>query len=503
MNYLKNIVEIKKKSYKIFEKLENSISDGTYAKLEKSKNGEYLIPLLKNGKLCHSKYSHINESVRMFDGTEEVVLFCGIGAGYNVEYFLSHFPNKKALICEASYSSLKSLLELCDLSNILSNKNIILLAPVESKDFVEDLVQNYMPILMGNLTIKRMKAWEEYFYTNENNILEKKINSALDIIKQDISTQARFGKVWMRNIALNLKIVSQIDMKIPKVDTKKTAFILGAGPSLEVAFDTLKKNRDEYVIFASDASFMPLIQNGIISDFFISIDPQIACSTHCIFQFSKNIIAIFDLCANATLARQFFDNGNKIIFTISSHPFAQYVNSFSSFPSLDISGGTVAIAALNVAFSLGFTNFRYAGLDFAYTDGKPYAKGVYLFQTYQKNVSRIKTEQTLFSDLMFRSNVEKVKNKDKITYKTKILDSYKRAFETSKNTGILWDEKDFNTFEYELFIKKLKEDFKILGENIVFIFLPFLTWKRLHYGEVDIEKDISSIYLVLKKIFML
>jgi len=505
MNYLKNILEIKKKSLTLYEKLEKSLSDKSYLKLEKSKNGDYLIPILENEKPCHSKYSHINESIRMFDGTEDTVLFCGIGGGYHIEYFLSHFPNKKGLICEATYTSFKALLELCDLSNILSNKNIIILPPVESKDFIDSLVQNYIPILMGNLSIKRLKVWEDYFYTQENNILEKKIQNVLDIIKQDVSTQARFGKIWMRNIMLNLEIRSQISMAFPKISNTKTAFILGAGPNLETAFEELKEKRDEYIIFASDASFMPLIQNNIIPDFFISIDPQIACSTHCIFPFPKNIIAIFDISANCTLVRQFFNNGNKIIFTIGQHPFAQYVASFSSFPRLDISGGSVAIAALNASFALGFTTFKYAGLDFAYTNGKPYSKGVYLFQTYQKNVSRFKSEETLFSSLMFRTSLEKVKTENKITYKSKLLDSYKKAFEEAKNTGNLWNEKDFKTFEYEVFIKKLREDIQKSYKNISFVFLPLLAWKKFHNGGTDIEKDtgLSSIYLVLKKIFML
>jgi len=505
MNYLKNIEKIKKKYHKIYEELENSISDESYLKLEKSKNEDYLIPILKNGKACHSKYSHINESARMFDGNEEVVLFCGIGGGYHIEYFLSHFKNKKALICEATYASLKGILTLCDFEKLFSNENVILLPPLEAKDFVESLVQNYVPILMGNLSIKKLKVWADYFYTQEKNILEEKIAHALDIIKQDVSTQARFGKIWMRNIALNLKIKSQINTTFPSVDNEKTAFILGAGPSLENAFETLKEKRDDYVIFASDASFMPLIQNDITPDFFISIDPQVACSTHCIFPFSNEIVAIFDISANASLVRQFFNNGNKIIFTIGGHPFSQYIYNFSIFPKLDISSGTVAIAALNASFSLGFTKFAYAGLDFAYTNGKPYSRGVYLSKSYQKDVSRFKTEETLFSQLMFRTTVEKLKTKDKITYKTKLLDSYKEIFESLTNSHLLWKEKDFTNFDYESFKKKLLNDMKTSTEKSSFIFLPLLTWEKLHNGDAKVEKDngFSTIDLVLKKIFML
>ena len=112
---------------------------------------------------------------------------------------------------------------------------------------------------------------------------------------------------------------------------------------------------------------------------------------------------------------------------------------------------------------------------------------------------------------MFRTDVEKKENEDKITYKNKLLDSYKKAFEKTRNTGILnssplWGEKDFTTFfEYDVFINKLRKDVKMLDKRITFIFLPFLTWEKFHKGDVDIEKEsvLSDIYLVIKKIFML
>ena len=71
MNYLKNIEKIKAKSLKIYKELEKTIPDESYLRLEESKNGEYLIPILNNGQACHSQYSHTTESARMFDGNEE------------------------------------------------------------------------------------------------------------------------------------------------------------------------------------------------------------------------------------------------------------------------------------------------------------------------------------------------------------------------------------------------------------------------------------------------
>jgi len=503
----KNINAIKKRFPHIYIELERAESDDSYIRMEEAKNGDYLVPILFNGKAMHSKYSHIKESEKMFSGKEETTFFCGIGAGFHIRYFLNNFPRKQAMLTDFSYSSFKRLLELCDISDIISHESITLLPPIQDASFTSYFVQTYIPILMGNLSIIVLRVWRDFFYKNEASnstsntslsiahscttnkascvsLLDEKINFALNEVAQDVSTQARFGRIWMRNILLNLKEMSELSMKLPKVDTKKTAYILGAGPSLEDKIEEMKEKRDKIVIFASDASFLPLLKNGITPDFFVSIDPQITCSTHCIKTFPSNIIAIFDLAASHSLARQFVNNGNEVIFSISRHPFSQYISSFSALPQLDVGGGTVAIAALNVAYSLGFTDFESAGLDFAYTNGKSYARGVYLHDLYQKDVNRLMPEETCFTSLMFRSRVEKVKEKKNITYRTELLDSYKRAFQKEFETKVsgektLWTSSNFSPFLYEKFIEKLVSEAKTLYERNSAIFLPFITWQKM------------------------
>lgn len=167
----------------IYKELEHVDVDNSYLKNEPSKNGDYYVPVLANGTIAHSKYSHIRESEKMFDGTERTILFCGIGAGYHIQYFLENFPNNKVFICEATYSSLKRLMELCDLSSILSNKNVVLLPPVQSDEFVNCFTQNYIPILMGDITIQYLRPWVNYFFPSANSLLEKKNTGCVGYIK--------------------------------------------------------------------------------------------------------------------------------------------------------------------------------------------------------------------------------------------------------------------------------------------------------------------------------
>ena len=478
--YQKNINIINLRFPHIYAELEKVASDESYFKVEKSKNSEYDVPILKNGKAVHSKYSNLKESEKMFSSNEETVLFCGIGAAFHIQYFLNNFPKKKALICEASYPSLKSLLKICNLADVLQNEDVVLLEAITDSRWETSILNNYLPHLMGSLSIKVLRAWKDYFFVENDNVLDAKIRHVLDIIKQDVATQARFGKIWMRNILLNLKVAGTVHSKLPKVDNKKTAYILGAGPSLDFAFEEIKAKRERIVLFASDASFMPLLKHEIVPDFFISIDPQIVCSTHCILNFPNSITAIFDLSASCTLVRHFLNNGNQLIFTTSQHPLVQYARSFSTFPQLEIGGGTVAIAALKVAFSLGFSKFEYRGMDFAYTNGAAYTRGVYLSASWAHSIGRLHPEECHFVELMFRGDVEKYKTEEGITYKTKLLNSYREAFFSSIKDVKVWTEGDFSIFPYNDFAESFKKNIECFYNSKHAMFLPFIMWEMAH-----------------------
>jgi len=523
----KNVNAIKKRFPHVYAELVKARSDDSYLGVEKAKNGEYFVPILFNGKALHSKYSHTKESEKMFSGREETVLFCGIGAGYHIMYFLHHFPGKKALLTDCSYSSFRRLLELCDISEILLHKDVMLLPPYQDASFISCFVQTYLPILMGNLSIIILRVWRDLLegdttldlapivssnqyitssasHTTCSSLLDEKIKLALSDISCDLSTQAKFGRIWMRNIFLNLQLLSSLPMRMLEVDAKKRAYILGAGPSLQDKIDEIKREREHIVIFASDASFLPLLKNGIHPDFFISIDPQIACSTHCITSFPADIVGVFDLAASPPLARQFAKNGNRVVFTTTHHPFSQYVSAFSHLPFLDVRGGTVAIAALNLAFSLGFVDFETAGLDFAYTCGAPYTKGVYLHEFYQKDVNKLMPEETHFSSLMFRSSLQKVFETRGITYRSELLDSYKRAFEQKEkewekekervNKRNVWMH-NHSSFPYEAFMRQFKNEAKTLYEAGAALFLPFITWQKMSKRCNAVEKSKDDSFL--------
>lgn len=560
--FYKNMRFIKLRFPEIAIRLEKTQAGKFYAGTEISKTGK-AVPFFSNGNAVHSKYNPEKEAEKIFGGEEDFVLFCGIGGGFYIEYFLNNFKNKICAAFEYDYSSLRNIIELCDLSGILKNENFILLPPVSSKEFVNSFTASYIPVLYGSFSVKILRSWENFFYGSANREINRisfleKINESLDIIKADVSTQACFGKIWLRNIFRNLKTASEIYPEIPKTYTEKTALILGAGPGLEFVLQKIRQNRNDFVLFACDTAFRVLADNKIEADFFVSVDPQAVSFMHCTMPFSKHTVGIFDLCANPLCVRLFAENGNNFFFVSGTHPLTQYAASFSAFPILDTSAGTVAAAALDAAKKLSFKNIGFAGLDFAYTNGKAYASGSYLSKMFITEAVKTKTEETFFADLMFRTETKAIcgfspaqdfcfekysannfeaaksfaqnyfafaensdcgscsgktdipslqKNKAEgyggITYTTKLLDGYKKLFFESliRENKILWQKKDFAKFGYDSFLNNLKEKVRNKDRKIIPAFLPFFMWKyKTINRKVIKEKLFFEIELVLKEV---
>ena len=501
MNFFdKNIEALKKINLKLAEDIINSDDKSDYSSDKESSKTGLDLPLLKNGKLLHSKYDPLKEASRFFTGNENFILFCGLGAGIQIEFFLNNFKSKYCAVTEVSFSNFKSLFKIIDFSHLILNKNLSFLPPLESENFEKEFINSYIPAIHGNFEIKILRPWED-FYKEKISKFEKKIQASLEKIQADVSTQAAFGKIWMRNIMQNLKTASLIRPFIPKTDPSKKAYILGAGPSLESALENIKKYRDSIVLFASDTAFPVLISAGIEADFFVTMDPQNISYAHCFKPFTKNTIGIFDLCSNPILAREFLKNGNSFFFTKSAHPFAQYASFFSPFPYMETGSGTVALAARSAALSLGFKDLEFFGLDFAYTDGKAYAAGTYLSKQFEKMSSKTSPLETKFCELMFRTSVKKTEKNGKITYTTALLDGYKAFFKRAiglNASSPVWKKEDFSIFPYAEFINHLKnsacKDKKMLTRAL----LPYFA-----YLSKRISKNISNfadVELVLSQI---
>lgn len=491
--FSRNIKAVRQKNPYLAHTLLQTEPAAVYQTVKISKTG-IPVPVLQSGQALHSLYDPEKEAEKMFGIPEGFVLFCGLGAGIQIRQVLHKNPAAVCALTEADYPSFRQLLSLIDFSDLFIHNRVHLLSPCTDARFSADLAAVYLPALHGNFTCRTLRTWE-LFFSECAAMLPDRIQSALHTITDDFSVQVHFGKIWMRNIFCNLRTAAAIQPCYPRTDTRKKALVLGAGPSLDSRLADILQNRQEYILFCCDTAFSVITAKGITPDFFIAIDPQHISCTHAFAAFAPSTVGIFDLCASEILVRRFYSNGNPLIFTVGGHPLAQYAAQFSPFPLLDTGSGTVAVSAYLAAAALGFHTIECTGTDFAYTDGKAYARGTYLSKTFACTANRLDSEQSKFIKLMFRGKTYSKKTKGHITYGTELLDSYRNALEKAKMLNGQWRTTDFCSFPYQTFITKLAHELCVQPLEIQPVLLPYIAWLKMRVKEDTVPEMLrESVY---------
>lgn len=501
-----------------------------YSSFTKSKNG-LTVPLYKNGHAAHSRYNPEREAetaVAELPKSNFYVLI-GFGAGYTATALLKKNEKAKIFAIEKTDSDINFLLSDAQISQTACDRRITLLSIDKISCALPEL---YLPSVYGDLQISVLRSWAQ---ENEDaaKSAKEQVENAIRLISADYSVQAYFGKNWQRNILCNLRNNCQkraddddtkySDLNI-SVPTEKTAFVAGAGPSLEKTSELLKKNRDKYFVIATDTAYGILTRNGIFCDMAVCIDSQNISHAH--FLLEKNYGAVenceknYDVknCGVSQEEKAFgtifvldiasapcvIRSARKKVLVTTGHPLVSYAEqtqfsksrnhnnenhgtgktASSLFPKLFSGAGTVTIAATDLARSLGFKNIIVAGADFSYLNGKSYSRGSYLDTLYHSVSSRINTAETQFDALMFRAPLFHSGNRAV----SKVLEMYQKSFkEWALKSGFqisqkddLWHltlnkankdvffHNDMPKFDFSRFLETLKSDIeneKFLAEN--------------------------------------
>ncbi|MBP3710705.1 MAG: motility associated factor glycosyltransferase family protein [Treponema sp.] len=399
-----------------------------YADIIEAKNGSP-VPLFSNGHAMHSRYAPEKEAAGWASTINYASLFviAGAGGGYFIAALKKRFPESVILVAEHSEEDIAFLSRIPAFYNLLNDRHVVIFPVKETKAMMQNY---YLPAVYGALAVLETHSWQR---ENSDDIATFRtcVAEASRAISADYSVQSHFGKLWQRNIMLNLKQCGC--QHVPAFPTEKTAFVAAAGPSLDNAISYVRQNSAALYVIATDTAYHSFAKRGIACDAVVSIDGQMISASH--FHNAvhvENTLFIFDLCANSSAAQFINRLGGKIMFVQTGHPLAQYAAHFAErktgtcFPIIETGAGTVTIAAFDVAFKAGFKKIVVAGADFAYSQ-KPYAKGTYLDALYNAQSMRTDTQETLFSRLMFRSALAETESGTKTT---DTLASYKTTFES-------------------------------------------------------------------------
>lgn len=459
-----------------------------YAGVSTSKTGK-LVPTYHDGSAAHSLYDPEREARQLAREypDDAFIVFAGIGGGYLVREYLARHPGARCAVAESGSANLATLGSLVDISDILNNPAVTLIADCADASAADILAASYVPALHGDFRVIALRSWQDR-NAGAFRAFETQVRRALDRVSADFSVQTHFGKLWFRNILLNLSACERLHSPIPAIDTgRKHAVIAAAGPGLENSLSGLRRARESYAIFSTDTAFGTLMDSGIVPDFFVSVDAQAISVRHAMHPLRAETTVILDLCGNPDIALEASRRGSPVIFASGGHPLARYASLWAPLPLLDSSSGTVTLAARQAAHALGFRAVSLVGADFAYVDGKPYARGTYLDATFSKEALRLAPAETRYASLMFRTKVGRIMEHGRITYTTDVLDRYAnaaRAEAEAESATEFWDLNSVTPFPFARFIDSYRSDLEraetadTCPDTLLKTLLPLMAWQR-------------------------
>ena len=476
-----------------------------YTQIITSKSGKE-IPVFASGKTVDSRYDPEREGLRILQTVKSNTKFfivTGIASGVLLNILLNERPDSYIIAVENNQSDIDFLMQIALVKELSKNDR---LSFCTIDELLQKLTFLYVPSFYGNLEVIEQAGWineNPEIYSN----FKQKLQTALSIISADFSVQSHFGKLWFHNIISNLQNICKTKnnelSEFPKNLLAKTAVILGAGPTLEHELLVIKQNRNDYFIIATDTAFSILNVNEIIPDAVVSLDGQNISGTHFINtktnDYSKTLF-LFDLTSNPGAVRKVKKMNGKVLFFKSGHPLSEYLSNKLglTLPLLFSGAGTVTISAIDFALKAGFTNLIVLGADFAYVNGKSYAKGTYLDRLYNHKNSRINPSEKQFDNLLFRTPLIK---KDESRFTTNVLDSYRVSLEeylTKNNVSFIQKDNSY-ILNAKLRTEGVKFEGQIDEEKLLHCFRMFLdaneSMNIKRFNELS-EQDICLLPLI-------
>ncbi|WP_029407170.1 6-hydroxymethylpterin diphosphokinase MptE-like protein [Thiomicrorhabdus sp. Milos-T2] len=253
----------------------------------------------------------------------------------------------------------------------------------------------------------------------------------------------------------------------------RDAIILGGGPTLDDSIEWIKENQNSLVIFAAARIALRLKKEGIVADFFVTVDP---------FDWSfDNSKGVLEYAEESVLAHSFHAQ-HKIVsqwrgLSIYMGPkYGWKTEHYNDFGNIEAVGPTVTNSALHLAVGLGAQRVFLSGIDFCFAYGRTHESGsdeVKLKDTFGKS-SKAKVEDnagnlTETGDDFYSAmqSMQQAVGIYRQKYNTEIISL---GLHSAKMTGVAYQpcsELTLNQDDKKEWFKELKLSIEVMGSEVL------------------------------------
>ncbi len=400
--YEKNLRALKKLSPILGGKVEQNHRDNFTFRVPVSESG---VPTLEvsnkeSSLLLHSRRDPMEEAKRFVNshtaGTEQVVAVVGFGLGYHIEELLKANKTSTLLIIEPSLSIFSEALKTRDLSTIFLSERILI---ISDSDFIkyEEVIQ--VPS-WSNVKFLVLRPYS-FLFKEEVAKIRKNFYSFLNRTEINTATLKKFDRLWTKNTFKNAPYFFTLSglKKLKGVLRGIPAVVICAGPSLDDDLTILPRLQKNAFLIAVDTTVKPLLKRGIKPDFAITVDPQFINSffmagiKSLVKEESELPVLITDPAVYPTTLRNY--TGIKVLTSSVFSP-GKIIERFAGEKGSIAAGGSVSVAAFDLARITEADPIILLGLDLSYSSGKTHFSGSFIETYILARVGRFKGAQTFY-----------------------------------------------------------------------------------------------------------
>jgi|GEM_PF-1357085 hypothetical protein len=335
--------------------------------------------------------------VNNFNPEMEWVLVAGFGMGHVISYVLEH-TSFKIIVFEPDEDILELAGKSPDIKKVIADPRV-------------NIIKNDIARVIDFLEDKGIRELTFYIHRPYFSIFPDAMASLEGIIAAYLSkkqinktTLKRFQKVWLRNIIKN----SSYYFNLPGINDishnfrDKPAVIIGAGPSLALNIDIIKKFQDKAVIISTDTAYINLCSFGIKPDFIVSVDPQDKNSLYLLYAFDSSSKLVIDSAASFISFVKY--NPLNLIIYDSIFPIYNDLKYLWGEKGQLACGGSVSTTAFDLARFLKCDPIIFTGQDLSYPGRRTHIKGSILEEFLYSRINRFDTYENYNSKMLLLSD---------------------------------------------------------------------------------------------------
>lgn len=311
---------------------------------------------------------------------KSVIFVYGLGDYRCIKALAEKFPENDIIVYEPRVEYLKSIMEVYDITDLINDEKIEILAGKGGLKFMIGMCGNKVNVSNAKYSQYRLMPQYEQLYPQELSEWEYTIRENIKTIIIDKEFNLALGKEVEANVlantykaVLSCSIIDAInDIKEKKNDT---AILVSAGPSLAKNIHLLKEAKNKAFIIVVDTAVKPVLKAGVRPDLIVTIDPT---KPEELFMYQDKLVDIpmvTILKASGNIINKY---KGKLFFSYDWDLFFDRLYDKDDYVSICLdTAGSVANNAMSFLLKCNFKNIILIGQDLAYSNNKTHVSGAF------------------------------------------------------------------------------------------------------------------------------